>query len=255
MPAFITRLTLPLMFVAVSLVATLASQAQPAAGASALPSLEAILANHLQARGGAERLRAVPAIRMTGTMTGPSGEEVPTVITMKRPDRIRQEIEVEGETLVQAFDGTRGWTLNPMMAARPVEVPRSVAQRMASQADFDGPLVDAAAKGHRVELAGEDRVGERPAVKLKLTKKSGEVQFIWLDRERWLEVKSEGTVEQGGRSIRIESRNSDFRTVDGITSPFVVEVFADGRLQQRIVLERVEFPAELEDRLFQPPSR
>lgn len=255
MPAFIARLTLPIVLMAVSLVAAPSSQAQPAPEASALPSLEVILANHVQARGGAERLRAVPAIRMTGTMTGPSGEAVPTVITMKRPDRIRQEIEVEGETLVQAFDGTRGWTLNPMMADRPVEVPRSVAQRMASQADFDGPLVDAAAKGHRVELAGEDRVGDRPAVKLKLTKKSGEVQFVWLDRERWLEVKTEGTVEQGGRSIRIESRSSDFRTVDGITSPFVVEVFADGRLQQRIVLEKVEFPAELDDRLFQPPSR
>lgn len=255
MPAFVARLTLPFVFAAVFLAATLPSEAQPAPEAGSLPSLEVILANHVQARGGAERLRAVSAIRMTGTMTGPSGEEVPTVISMKRPDRIRQEIEVEGETLVQAFDGTRGWTLNPMMAERPVEVPRAVAQRMASQADFDGPLVDAAAKGHRVELAGEDRVGERSAVKLKLTKKSGEVQFVWLDRERWLEVKSEGTVDQGGRSIRVESRNSDFRSVDGITSPFVVEVFADGRLQQRIVLEQIEFPANLDDRLFQPPSR
>ncbi len=254
MPALVRRPAI-VVLLAACLLAAPAALAQPAPSPAALPSLEVILARHLEARGGAERLRAVKAIRMTGTLTGPFGEEVPTVILMKRPDRIRQEIEVGGQTLVQAFDGTRGWSLNPMLADRPVEVSRAVAERMAGQADFDGPLVDPAAKGHRVEVAGEDRVDERAAVKLKLTKKSGEVQFVWLDRERWLELKSEGTVEQAGRSIRIESRHSDFRTIDGITTPFVVEVFADGRLQQKIVLETAEFPANLEDALFQVPAR
>lgn len=237
-----------------------AAQAQPAPpgpqpSAEALPDLDTVLARHLQARGGAQRLRAIDAIRMTGTMTGPLGDEVPTTIYMRRPNRIRQEVEVDGQTLVQAFDGTRGWTLNPMMGERPVEVPRAVARRMAEQADFDGPLVDPAAKGHRLEVIGPDRVGDRPAVRLKLSKKSGEVQFVWIDRERWLELKTEGTVDQGGRELRVESRNSDFRTVDGITTPFVVEVFVDGQLQQRIALERLEFPATLEDRLFEPPAR
>lgn len=252
MPASVVRLAIPVLLAAVCALAP-AAQAQPAP--ATLPALDTILARHLEARGGADRLRAVNAIRMTGTMTGPTGEQVPTVVLMKRPDRIRQEIEVDGQTLVQAFDGSRGWTFNPMMGGAPVEVPRSIARRMADQADFDGPLVNPAAKGHRVEVIGEDRVDDRPAVKLKLTKKSGEVQVVWLDRARWLEVKSEGTIEQAGRSIQIESRHSDFRSVDGITTPFVVEVFADGRLQQKIVIETMEFPPDLEDTLFQVPAR
>lgn len=252
MPASVVRLAFPVLLAAAC---ALAPAAQAQLAPAALPSLEVILARHLEARGGADRLRTVSAIRMTGTMTGPTGEQVPTVVLMKRPDRIRQEIEVDGQTLVQAFDGTRGWTLNPMMGQAPVEVPRSIARRMADQADFDGPLVNPAAKGHRVELVGEDRVGDRPALKLKLTKKSGEVQHVWLDRERWLELKTEGLVDQGGRAVRIESRSSDFRIVDGVTTPFVVEVYADGRLQQRIALEQVEFPGNIDDTLFQPPAR
>lgn len=242
-------------FLAAALQALAAPRAHAQPAAEGLPAVEDVLANHVRARGGLERLKAVQAIRLTGTMTGPAGESVPTTIVMQRPDRIRQEIQVQGETLVQAFDGTRGWTLNPMMGAAPVTVPRAVAQRMAEQADFDGPLVEPAGKGHRVEVVGLERVGDRPAVKLKLTRKSGELQWIWLDGERWLELKSEATVDQAGRRVRIESRNSEFRTVDGITTPHAVEVFADGQLQQRIVVERVEFPREIDSRLFEPPSR
>jgi outer membrane lipoprotein-sorting protein len=235
------------------IVPPIAAHAQDAA--AKLPEIDAILAMHVQARGGADRLKRIQAITMTGTMTGPTGAEVPTKIYMQRPDRIRQEIEVEGQALVQAFDGTRGWSLNPLSGQGPVEVPRAVAERMAAQADFDGPLVNTAAKGHRIEVVGVETVDGQQAARLKLTKKSGEVQHVWLDTERWLEVKSESTVEQAGRRVTIESRNSDFRTVDGVTSPFLVEVYAEGRLQQRIALESVEFPASLDAKLFSPPGR
>ncbi len=260
-PAPFSRLLSVAVVAAVlSLSTSVIARGQPAARPDAstsnpLPGLDSVLARYVEARGGAQRLRGVEAIRMAGTMTGPLGDEVPTTIYMRRPNRIRQEVEVDGQTLVQAFDGARGWTLNPMTGRRWVEVPRAVARRMAEQADFDGPLVDPAAKGHRIEVVGTGRVGDRPALELRLFRKSGEVQSIWLDLERWLELKTEGTVDQGGHQVRVESRNSDFRTVDGVTLPFVVEVFADGRVQQRIALDRVEFPATLEDRLFEPPGR
>lgn len=220
-----------------------------------LPAVEFVLARNVEARGGLERLRSIGAMKIAGTISGPLGDDVPTTIYMKRPDRIRQEIRVEGQTLVQAFDGRRGWSLNPLMGQGAVEVPAAVARRMAEQADFDGPLVEPATKGHRVEVVARERVGDRPAIKLQLRKKSGEVQFVWLDAERWLELKSESTVDQDGRGIVVESRNSDFRTVDGVTTPGVVEVYADRRLQQRIAVQSIEFPADLPDDLFQFPDR
>lgn len=229
--------------------------AQAPATVEAPSTVDEVVALNLRARGGLERLRAVRAMRLKGLMAAPNGTDVPTTIYMQRPNRIRQEVTLDGRLAVQAFDGERGWALNPMMGNAPVEVPVGVARRMAEQADFDGPMVDAGAKGHRLELAGTERVGEATAVKLRLIKKSGEEQWLFFDASTGLEVKTVGEIDQGGRKVAVESRYSDFRTVDGLTVPFTVEVLVNNQRQQKITLSSVEFPATLDDTLFRMPGR
>ncbi len=225
------------------------------AAQSSSPSLDELVARNLRARGGVERLKAVKAMRMKGLMEAPNGTDVPTTIYMMRPNLIRQEATVDGRVAVQAFDGKRGWTLSPMMGNVPVEVPVGVAKRMAEQADFDGPLVDLEAKGHRLELIGPDKVGDKPAIKVKLVKKSGEEQVVFFDASTGLEIMTQGEVEQNGRKLTVESRYSDFRAVDGVTMPFSVEVLVNGQRQQMITLSSVEFPDRLDPDLFEMPRR
>lgn len=215
-----------------------------------LPSVETIVARNLEARGGLDRLRAVRAVRLEGEITLPDGQVAPTTILMKRPSLIRQEVRLQGERLVQAFDGRQGWALNPRLGTTPIEVPPDVAARMAEQADFDGPLVDWKTKGHRLEVLGVEQADGRQVVRLRVERRSGEPQDLLIDLELGLEVRSEAVVDEDGRRVRLETRYSDFRSVDGITLPFVVELFADGRLQQRIALTRVAFPDTLDDNLF-----
>jgi hypothetical protein len=50
-----------------------------------------------------------------------------------------------------------------------------------TQADLDGPLVDYAAKGSQIELAGMEQVEGRVAYKLKLTLKGGQATHVWID--------------------------------------------------------------------------
>ena len=227
-------------------------QAQPS---TPTPTVDELVARNLKARGGVERLKAVQVMRLSGSMEAPNGSDVPTTVYMARPNMIRQEATVDGRVAVQAFDGRRGWTLSPMMGNSPVEVPAGVAKRMAEQADFDGPLVDLAAKGHRVELVGPDKVGDTPAITVKLIKKSGEEQLIYFDASTGLEIMTRGEVDQNGRKLTIESRYSDFRTVDGVTMPFSVEVLVNGQKQQKITLSSVEFPTQVDAELFAMPRR
>jgi hypothetical protein len=235
-------------------ISAVAALAHPQAQNS-LPTLDDLLARNLKARGGVARLKAVQVMRFEGTMETAGGTEVPTTIYMARPNLIRQEAQVDGRTAVQAFDGRRGWAMNPMMGNSPIEVPGEIARRMADQADFDGPLVDLETKGHRLEMVGPDKAGETPAIKVKLTKKSGEQQFIYFDAATALEIMTRGEVDQEGRALTIESRYSDFRTIDGITLPFGVEVLVNGQRQQKITLSKVEFPSTLDAELFAMPRR
>ena len=62
----------------------------------------------------------------------------------------------------------------------------------AMQGDLDGPLVDYAAKGTRIELAGMEKVEGRDTYKLKLTMKNGAALHVWIDAETFPEAKIEG---------------------------------------------------------------
>jgi len=54
------------------------------------------------------------------------------------------------------------------------------------QADLDGPLVDYAAKGTSIELAGMEEVEGRDTYKLKLTMKNGAALYVWIDAYKFL---------------------------------------------------------------------
>src|SRR5215475_5702570 len=72
------------------------------------PSAEDIVAKNLAARGGADKLRAISTMKMTGTVSA-QGMEMPLTVMTKRPNRMLQETTVQGTRMVSAFDGERAW--------------------------------------------------------------------------------------------------------------------------------------------------
>jgi outer membrane lipoprotein-sorting protein len=219
---------------------------------AAAQTAEELVARNLEARGGLERLRGVEALRMTGSLVT-KGEAVPATITMKRPNLLRQELRLQGRTIVQAFDGTRAWMLNPLVGLttpQPIPAPPEAAQR----GGFDGPLVGYEARGATIAHAGSDRVEGVETRKLRVTEKDGTAQTLFLDAKTFLEVKSEVEMKQGGRSARVESFFSDFRTVDGITMPHRVSVLVDGAPQQELRIDKIELGPALDDGYFSMPK-
>jgi len=69
-------------------------------------TVEDIVRRYVEARGGALKLRAVESLRFTGTMELPDVSAA-FVLELKRPNRMRTEFVVQGQTGVRAFDGQR----------------------------------------------------------------------------------------------------------------------------------------------------
>lgn len=121
---------------------------------------------------------------------------------------------------------------------------------------MDNPLFDYVVKGTKVTLEGVEPVEGHDAYKLKLTLKSGEVQHVWIDAQSFLDVKVEGTPRRmDGKMRTVWVYQRDFRSVQGLMVPFVLETAVDGyRDTHKMTIEKVGLNPQLDDGLFVKPK-
>jgi hypothetical protein len=238
--------TLPLAFLAgAALLFPVGARAQ---------TLDEILARHLETRGGRAALSAVKTLRMTGHAFGGPGREALITREIARPGRIRTEFAFQGTTGVFIWDGKTGSRVSPLEGnLDPEPLSADAAALSAEQADIDGPLVDAKAKGNRIELVGKADLPGGPAHELKVTLKSGVVRRIFVDAATGLVVKSESTRKLRGHELAFEVTYADFKKTGAITFPRTIEMGVRGRPQRlRIVVDNVEVNPRLDDARFKP---
>jgi hypothetical protein len=194
--------------------------------------------------------------------------QLPFVMQLRRPRKLRFELQFNGQTAVQVFDGTNGWKLRPFLGRRVVEPYSADEMKTTSmQADLDGPLVDYAAKGTQIELAGMDQVEGRGTYKLKLTLKGGEAMHVWIDAQTFLEVKMEGQPRRlDGVDHPVEVYLRDYRPVNGLQVPFLLETrvlpvvktalgLKDPPVPpERTIIDRVVVNPKLDEALFSKPE-
>jgi len=249
-----------------------------------------IVDKNVAARGGLQAWRAVQALSLEGKL-GAGGNQratlalpmptpkqlpgalpkrraeeaqVPFLMELKRSRKVRFELQFAGKTAIQVYDGTNGWKLRPFLNRMEVEPFTAEETKLASmQSDLDGPLVDYAAKGSRVELEGLEKVEGRDTYKLKITQSSGHTFHVWVDAETFLETKIEGQPRRlDGREHVVEVYYRDYRAVDGLRIPFVLETrvlpVAENALglkdspvpPEKIIIDKVTVNPKLDESLF-----
>jgi len=215
-----------------------------------------IVNKHIQARGGLEKLKAVKTIRYTGKMQMGQGMEAPAVLEQKRPNSLRMEFTIQGLTGIQAFDGKTGWMLMPFGGKKdPEPMWDDELKAFTEEADFDGPRVDYKEKGNKVELVGKEPVEGTDAYKLKVTLKNGDVDYMYLDTDSYLQLKQENKRTVRGAERESEVNLGDYKEVEGLMMPFSYEMGAKGMPQkQKITIEKVELNPAIEDTRFKMPE-
>lgn len=219
--------------------------------------VDEIVASHLAARGGQEKLQALRSIRETGTVTASDGRVARVVREIKRPDLFRLEFVFQGTTSVFAHDGHQGWQVAPLQGKfEPELVPPEVdTAGGVDQRDLEGPLVNWREKGHVVELAGREVLPSGDAFKLKVTLKGGAIRFDYVDEKTRQVVRSDVPRMVRGRQMILENVFSDFREVGGIVFPHRIETHVKDRPQVlTILVSKVELDPDLDDARFRMPE-
>ena len=244
-------LALPLALALASSI--LAAPSPSAPPAPTTPTVDEIVARHVEACGGLKKIRSIQTLREKGRITAGANRQALVTRELKRPNRIRFEFTVQGVTGVFVSDGEQGWKMSPFEGnTGPTPLTDEVVREAAEQGDFEGPLVDWKAKGHQVELVGREAVGDRETYKLKLTLKSGAIRYEYLDVKTYYRLRTDSTREMRGHPVQIKATFGDYRKAKGVLFPHRIDVEAEGRPQRlSVVVEKIEVNPPLSDALFE----
>ena len=230
------------------------------AGAAQTPSVDELVAKNAAARGGLDKVQAIKTLRMSGQLRfigGFGAIEVAFAQLKKAPESQRTEATVQGLTQVQAWDGRQAWQISPFQGRKdPERLSADDAKPLADDASISGPLIDYASKGSSVEYLGTEDVDGTDAHKLKVTLKTGDIEYVYLDPDSALEIRIVGTRKlRGTESVDITDFG-DYEQVAGVYFPFsIASRSKDGSGEQQLTIEKAEANAPIDDALFAFPAK
>jgi hypothetical protein len=217
-----------------------------------------LVSKNIEAKGGLEKIKAVKTLRMSGRGERSGRPPVAIVIEHERLDEVRQDVTRGGMTMVQAYDGKEGWTIQPFGGRKdPQLMGEDDVHDLQLDADIDGPLVDYQAKGNTVEYLGHDTVDGDDALRLKVTLKNGDVLYYDLDPDSYLEIRRESQEFIRGSVKETVTEYGSYKAVDGVMYPFSMAIWAKSSPAQALTvsIDKVEVNVPLAESLFAvPPS-
>lgn len=225
------------------------------APSAAAQTADEIVARYVKTVGGMEKIQAIRSLRRTGKFTGGGGFEARVVQENKRPNMVRQEFSLQGMTGVNAYDGASGWKIEPWQGKKdPEPLGEEELKQIVEESDFDGPLVNYKEKGNRVEYVGTEPVEGTDAYKLKVTQKSGDVSYYFMDTDYYVPIRIETKRMVRGAEREYETTLGDYKEVAGVYLPHSYETGVKGApFRSQVNFEKIEANVSLEDLRFRRP--
>jgi len=220
-----------------------------------------IVEKSLAALGGADKLRSMESRLLVGdALLGGGIVSGEFRWLTQRPNHHKIEIIVGDQSIVQAYDGTAAWQIQPVQfggTGQAEVLEGQAAESVKQSATFESALVDYQQKGHKPELLDEAEVRGKPAYRIRLTLASGRINDYFIDQQSYLPVKTLTTTfnPQTEEEVEVESHSGNYKEVNGLQVPHTLETFAGGQVinEFQVTEARINLTASVKD--FRPPSR
>ena len=195
-----------------------------------------------------DQLQKVSTIKITGKMSA-MGTELPMVMMMKNPNKIKVSYSFNGQEMISVFDGEKGYTLNPMTgSSTPIELTGDQLSQVQNNNVFRNDLLNYFKEG-KLSLEGEENVKGNPAFKLKITTGAAPT-YMFLDKSSFLIVKTISNVDQMGTAMEVESYMTDYVNTKGVMLPRKTTAVANGTEAAVITFNSIEVNVPMDDSVF-----
>lgn len=221
---------------------------------TALPQGRDILAKHVEAVGGADKIRSLKATHIKGEFQMPAFDlKAPLTIWLARPQNARFEMEIPGMgKVIKGTNGEIGWEVSDITGPRILEgVELSQFLREA-----DG-LADLHPEKYfkSIECRGTEEVDGKMCYVVELTSKNEEesVETRYYDKETYLLVKNKQVQRTNMGDLAAETHISDYRDLNGMKVAHRIEVNVMDQ-QQVLSMQEFEFNPDMADGTFDTPE-
>jgi len=214
------------------------------------PAVADILAKSIEAQGGRTAMAAIKDTTSSGTMEIiQMGMSAALTIYQKEPNKMRMDIDVMGMLITSAFDGEKGWAINPQTGvAEEMTEKQSQSQRLQAMG-YDAAL-NPEKYGITFALKGKETVGDKEYFVVEQTFKDGFQATVYINTATYLTDKVRSKSDQMGTEIETETLMEDYKNVEGLMVPFALTIFQGGAEFGRITVGKVVFNSGLEDSFF-----
>jgi hypothetical protein len=210
-----------------------------------------IIAKHIDAIGGKDKIAQVNSI-YAESATEVMGNQASSKTYIVNGKGYRTESDFGGQNFVQVVTDKGGWMINPFAGApEPTALPDQAFQMGADQIFVIDPLLNYAANGGKVELAGQEKVGDVNAYKLKYTNKYNIENFYYIDSATGYVVQSVQKGNSMGQEVTVTVSYSNYQKTDfGVVLPYKTHVDM-GQFALDITTNKFEINKDIDPKVFE----
>lgn len=217
-------------------------------------NLQEVLDNYFEVNG-QEKLLAAKNSVSTGKMLQ-MGLEIPFKQYSAAPSKFRVEATFQGMSIITTYNGTEGWNINPFSGqTEPQPMGEVEMKAMAVQADYEGMFWNYEKKGYKVTLEGTEEVEGANCYAVKVVHQNDDTFTYYIDAESYVVLKTSSKMTLDGRTVESETYMSNYQEGDGYVFPGKIETRSGGQIQNTVVIDKMEIGLDLDDSLFEKPTK
>jgi len=201
-----------------------------------------------------EALSQVQNMHIIGK-SGRMGQEFDFEIWKQRPGMFRMEVDVQGQKMIQLYDGEKAYMVAPWTGTKePQELGETQTDQMEDQADMDGDLWNWKEKGSTLTYEGTEDFEGAEVYILKLIKDNGDIIKYYLDTDSYLPIKTTSKIQMQGAEVEMEIFMSNYKEVNDMVMPHYVETRMGGEVMSTVTIETIEMNVEMPKDIFVKPA-
>lgn len=212
-----------------------------------------ILEKMIEASGGRKALEAIKDTTMVGEMDLSSiGMTAAATIYHKEPNKFRQEMEVMGQLMVNAYDGEVGWYVDPQTQSVQDMTGAQLEESKKGAFEFgNAAILDPGRYGITFTFKGKETVEGKEYLVLVETFPNDEINTLFIDPDTYMlhRMKQKGTDMMGG-VVDQELFFEDYKKANGVMYSHSMTIMQAGEEFGVFTLIDVKFNSGLEDSLF-----